>query len=87
MDNKHGTNDKRIAMNKTLVILFLLVCSMTLITYSQTADSLIFDKVLKQLELKKSDCHPDLTINKMMPYDTNKSVWVIPVMIEKTEEW
>ncbi len=74
-------------MNKTLVILFLLICPMTLITYSQTADSLIFDKVLQQLDLTKSDCHPDLTVNKIMPYDTNKTVWVIPLIIEKTEDY
>ena len=73
-------------MSRTLMILFLLICPMTLITYCQTTDSETFDKVLKQLDLNKSDCHPDLLVSEIMPYAHEKSVLVIPVIMEKTED-
>lgn len=74
-------------MSKALMILFLLISSMTFITYSQTTDSIIIDNVLSQLKIQLSDCYSDLIVKKNIPYAQDKSVLVIPEIIEKSEDF
>lgn len=46
----------------------------------------IIEKVLTQLNIKHSDCHTGLIVQRIMPYSKEKSVIVIPKITERDEE-
>ena len=72
-------------MKRKLIIVFFIVCQITVFTYAQTIKSINVDKVLKQLNIEQVDCYYDLVTEKVIPYSKDKSVLVIPKIVEKDE--
>jgi hypothetical protein len=72
-------------MKHTLIIVFIINFLTTVFTNAQTATSLNIDKVLKQLNIEQADCYNDLVAEEIMPYSKDKSVIVIPKIVEKDE--
>jgi len=72
-------------MKQKMMIIFLTLFSMIGLSYSQTSNSANVDKVLKQLNIQRTDCYFDLVVEQTIPYSPDKSVIVIPKIIEKDE--
>ena len=56
------------------------------ISYSRDLKSAIVDKVLKQLQINDTDCYFKFVTEQIIPYSLEKSVIVIPKIINKDEE-
>lgn len=68
-----------------MMIAFLTLFSTISVSYSQTIDSATVDNVLKQLKIQPKDCYFDLVVQQVIPYSPDKSVVVIPKIIEEDE--
>jgi hypothetical protein len=72
-------------MIQKLIIIPLVIILTLGLTYSQSSISSNIDKVLKQLNIQKKDCYYDLVVEQIIPYASDKSVVVIPKIIDKDE--
>lgn len=72
-------------MQHKMTIILLTLFSTFGLTYFQTSNSENVDKVLKQLNIQPTDCYFDLVVEQIIPYSPDKSVIVIPKIIEKDE--
>jgi hypothetical protein len=73
-------------MIRTSFIFFLILCIYSFDTFSQAIKSKNLDKALRELNIKPADCYSELVVEKIIPYLPDKSVLVIPKIIEKRED-
>lgn len=62
-------------MRLNFIIIFLFISSFS---FSQVQNSLLFTRVLAELSLKENEIHKELVVDKILPYSTDKTVFVIP---------
>lgn len=70
-------------MNKYIIILFYFLLASN--AYCQLPLTDNFGNVLKQLNIKREDCYQELVVEKAVPYSKDKSVIVIPKIVEQDE--
>lgn len=70
-------------MKKLITFLFYLIINFC--AYGQTELTNNFAVVLKKLNIKREDCYQDLVVEKILPYSKDKSVLVIPKIVEHDE--
>jgi hypothetical protein len=66
-------------MKSNLKFIFFLVFGfISSIAFSQVKDTLLLTKVLKELKLNANEIHMQLTSDKVLPFSTDKTFFVIP---------
>ncbi len=72
-------------MKQKIMIILLILLSTIELSHSQTSNSANIDKVLNQLNIQQKDCFYDLVVEQIIPYTPDRSVVVVPKIIEKDE--
>lgn len=72
-------------MIRKSVLLLLLTWATSILCYSQSTSKNL-EKALKQLGLNTKDCFTELVVEKILPFAKEKSVLVIPKIMEQEED-
>lgn len=74
-------------MNKNIVFLLIIISSLTHMVYGQEMDTVRFENIVKSLKLDKNKIKTELCTEKKMPNAEDSYIVVIPVLLEKEEDY
>jgi hypothetical protein len=70
-------------MNKYIAAIFYFLINFDVYCQALLSDNI--GGVLKQLSIRREDCYEELIVEKVLPYSNDRSVIVIPKIVEQGE--